>query len=294
MAKTGRDAGLVKDASTLPRQVEQRAKTRPDPASQTGAVDDPGAGPCYAGVTRTPLETRPVTLAGILFDKDGTFVDFDATWGDGTYTVMTLLSDGNAAIFDALVEAMHYDVAHRRFHPTSPLIAGSPDTYLHLWADVLGRRDDPAFLADMNRHFADATLKALAPIGRPSDVMAALHARGLTLGLATNDSEASGRAQVAALGLDAHMDFLAGYDSGHGAKPGPGMVLAFADRLGVPPARIAMVGDSLHDMHAARAAGAVAVAVLTGPAPRAVLETAADHVLDDIGGLPALVDALAA
>lgn len=234
-----------------------------------------------------------MTLAGILFDKDGTFVDFDATWGEGTYTVMDVLSGGDPAVFGRLVAAMHYDVARRRFHPTSPLIAGAPDTYMHLWADVLGRPSDRAFLDDMNRRFADATLRALAPIGSPGAVMEALHRRGLKLGLATNDSEASGRAQVAALGLDAHMDFLAGYDSGHGAKPGPGMVLAFADRLGVPPSRVAMVGDSLHDMHAARAAGAVAVAVLTGPATRGDLEGSADHVLDGLADLPALVDALA-
>ncbi|MDX7953571.1 HAD-IA family hydrolase, partial [Lichenihabitans sp. Uapishka_5] len=213
-----------------------------------------------------------MTLAGILFDKDGTFVDFDATWGEGTHAVMTLLSAGDAGRFERLGAALHYDAPRRRFHPTSPLIAGAPDDYLHLWATILERPNDHAFLADMNRHFADATLRALTPIGAPGAVMEALHRRGLKLGLATNDSEASGRAQVMALGLDAHMDFLAGYDTGHGAKPGPGMVLAFAASLGVPPGRIAMVGDSLHDMQAARVAGAVAVAVLTGPATRTMLE----------------------
>jgi phosphoglycolate phosphatase len=234
-----------------------------------------------------------VTLAGILFDKDGTFVDFDVTWGEGTYTVVEMLSAGDPTVFGRLVEALHYDPHRRRFHPTSPLIAGAPDSYVHLWAEVLGRHNDAGFMGEMNRHFADATLKTLAPIGEPSVVMDALHRRGLKLGLATNDSEASGRAQVAALGLDAHLDFLAGYDSGHGAKPGPGMVLAFADHLGVAPDCIAMVGDSLHDMTAARAAGALAIAVLTGPAPREALEGVADHVLAGIADLPALVDSLA-
>ena len=232
-------------------------------------------------------------LAGILFDKDGTFVDFDRTWGTAGYEVMRIMSRGNPAIFGNIVAAMHYDVPTRRFHPTSPLIAGAPDTYVQLWAEALERQNDDAFLADLNRHFADQTLRALAPIGSPSEVMDALHTRGLRLGLATNDTEASGRAQVAALGLDAHMDFLAGYDSGHGAKPGPGMVLAFADHLGVAPSQIAMVGDSVHDLNAARAAGALAVAVLTGPATRADLEPLADHVLTGIDALPALVDMLA-
>ena len=58
------------------------------------------------------------------------------------------------------------------------------------------------------------------------------------------------------------------------------------------PTQIAMVGDSRHDLEAARAAGAVAVAVLSGPADRAALAPLADHVVDDIAALPALFAAL--
>lgn len=229
-------------------------------------------------------------LAGILFDKDGTFVDFDKTWGAATYAVMRTMSGGDGEAFERVAAAMHYEVESRSFRATSPLIAGAPDTYVHLWAEALGQPNDAAMLEAMNRHFADETLRALAPIGQPSAVMYALHGRGLKLGLATNDSEASGRAQVAALGLDGYMDFFAGYDTGHGAKPGAGMVRAFADYLGVSAGRIAMVGDSSHDLAAARACGALAVAVLTGPATRATLEPLADHVIDGIADLPELVD----
>ena len=70
------------------------------------------------------------------------------------------------------------------------------------------------------------------------------------------------------------------------------MILAFADHLQVAPAKIAMVGDSAHDLTAARAAGAVAIAVLTGPAQRDALEPLADHVIDGIECLPALVDVI--
>jgi hypothetical protein len=66
------------------------------------------------------------------------------------------------------------------------------------------------------------------------------------------------------------------------------MVSAFAQRLGVTTERIAMVGDTLHDLDAARAAGAVAVAVLSGPVGREVLEPHADYVIADISALPAL------
>ena len=42
------------------------------------------------------------------------------------------------------------------------------------------------------------------------------------------------------------------------------MLLAFADAVGIAPARIVMVGDSTHDLHAGRAAGMQTVGVLTG------------------------------
>lgn len=233
-------------------------------------------------------------IAAILFDKDGTLVDFDRTWGPAAYEVMRRMSQGDAATMARLAQAMHYGVEDRRFRPTSPLVAGAPDTYVHLWAQALGRPDDAAMLDDLNRHFTEETLRSLAPLGDPRPVLDALQARGLKLGLATNDIEASARAQLAALGLDAHLDFVVGFDSGHGGKPGPGMVLAFARHLGIEPERIALVGDSPLDLRAARAAGALAVAVLSGPAPREDLEPLADHVLAGIEDLPALLDRLAA
>ena len=121
--------------------------------------------------------------------------------------------------------------------------------------------------------------------------------RGFILGIATNDSEASARAQAAVMRIETHLDFIAGYDSGHGSKPDPGMVSAFAAMHGLTIGRVALVGDSLHDLHAARAAGACAIAVLSGPlgkAARTELAPLADHVLGSIAELPDLLDQLAA
>jgi phosphoglycolate phosphatase len=110
-----------------------------------------------------------------------------------------------------------------------------------------------------------------------------LRERGLRLGVATNDSEAALRAQIQRLRIGALIDFCCGYDSGHGAKPGPGMVEAFARALGLPAAAIAVVGDSLHDLDMARAAGAgLTIGVLTGASPREILAPHADHVIASI------------
>jgi len=232
------------------------------------------------------------TLRGILFDKDGTLIDFDRTWGPAAHAVMTTLSGGDRARFDALVRVSHFVVAEQRFLPTSPLLAGASSVYGPLWAAALDRPAGPDLYGEMDRLFREAALRTLHPIGAPAGLAAALRAADYTLGIATNDAEASARAQAEVLGLTRHLDFVAGYDSGHGAKPGPGMVLAFAEHLGVAPHRIALVGDTVADTRAARAAGAVAVAVLSGPlgeGARETMEREADHVIGSIHDLPELL-----
>jgi phosphoglycolate phosphatase len=234
-----------------------------------------------------------VALRAILFDKDGTLIDFDATWGPAAYEVMRALAGDDERAFAELVRVSEYILEERRFLPTSPLVAGSSASYGPLWAEALKRPPTADFYREMDALFGYWGLRSLSPIGRPAELAHALAAGGYRLGIATNDAESSGRAQAEALGLMAHLDFIAGYDSGFGGKPHPGMVLAFAAHCAVAPHEVALVGDSLHDLEAARAAGAVGIAVLTGPLghrARTELEPHADHVIASIDDLPALLD----
>jgi phosphoglycolate phosphatase len=228
-------------------------------------------------------------LKGILFDKDGTLIDFDRTWGPAAYEVMREMAAGDEAVFARLAEVNQFVVDEKRFLRSSPLVAGSSASYGHLWAAALGRQDGPELHQEMNRRFRTWGERTLSPIGEPLDVLKALADDGYRLGIATNDAEASALAQADRMGLMPHLDYIAGYDSGHGGKPEPGMVLGFARKIGVAPGEVALVGDSTHDLHAARAAGAVAIAVLSGPAPRRELEPHADHVVETIADLPALL-----
>lgn len=236
-----------------------------------------------------------MALRAILFDKDGTLIDFDATWGPAAYEVMRTLAAGDERAFAELIRVSEYIEHERRFLPSSPLVAGSSAHYGPLWAQALGRTPGTDLYREMDELFRVWGLRHLAPIGEPAAVARALSERTLRLGIATNDAEASARSQAEALGLMPFLDFIAGYDSGFGGKPHPGMVLAFADRLGVAAGEVALVGDSLHDLETARLAGAVGIAVLTGPLKRAArsdLEPHADHVIESIADLPAFIDTL--
>ena len=225
-------------------------------------------------------------LSALLFDKDGTLVHFDRTWGPAAGAVMRTLAAGDARALARLEAARHYLPDEERFLFTSPLVSGSSAHYGPLWAHAIGRPATPEFFALIDALFAQEGLASLTPIGNPRATLARLHADGFRLGIVTTDGEDGARRQAEALGLLPLLDAIHGYDSGFGSKPGPGMVSAFAERFGHPPASMAVIGDSPHDLSAARGAGARFILVRSGPAPVDELIADADLVVDSIDDLP--------
>jgi phosphoglycolate phosphatase len=224
-------------------------------------------------------------IRAILFDKDGTLVDFQRTWGPATHTVMTELCNGDGAAFARLAAVSLYDPAERRLLPGSPVVIETTYGYGKLWAEALGVPLTPEFVDRIDGMYFQTTLDHLTPMGDVKALLGGFRARGLRLGLMTNDADANTRAQMQRLGLDQLLEFIAAYDSGFGHKPDPDPVLAFAKFANVVPAEIAVVGDTEHDLVAARAAGATAVGVLSGPVPRERLEPHADVLLPSIAKL---------
>ena len=226
-------------------------------------------------------------IRALLFDKDGTLVDFQRTWGPAVDEVMRHLAHGSRAAYERLAAASRFIEAERRFLPDSPLIGEPTQVFGALWAAALSRAPSAEFFAEIDGLLRDATTSHLAAIGDPKAVLTDLASRSYRIGMITNDPEATARAHVRKLGLDGILEFIAGYDSGFGAKPEPGPVLAFAHALGVAPAEIAMVGDTVLDLIAARAAGALAIGVLTGPASAETLAPHADALIASYTELPA-------
>jgi len=229
-------------------------------------------------------------IDGLLFDKDGTLFDFRVSWGRWAQAFLTRIArDRPHAI--RLGKAIGFDVETGTFASDSPVIAATAaDIAAALAPEMPGL--SVADLTDwIDASAGQAPMSEAVPL-RP--LLSALRDQGLRLGVATNDSEVPARQHLANHGITDCFDFISGYDSGHGAKPGPGMCLAFARQLGLEPSRVAMVGDSRHDLEAGRAAGMRTVAVLTGIAKREELEPHADVVLADIGAIPGWISGLKA
>ncbi len=229
-------------------------------------------------------------IDGVIFDKDGTLFDFRKAWGPWTRRVLAELAADDAAAAD-MGRAIGFDPQTGTFAPDSLVIAATVQDSAEALLPFLPGRTLAALTDQLDRWSMEVALAETVPL---APYLRGMRARGLKIGLATNDTEAPARAHLDAFGITPLFDFIAGYDSGHGGKPGPGMLLAFLRETGLAAPRVAMVGDSTHDLVAGRAAGMRTVAVLTGVAEEADLAPYADTVLPDIGALPAWIDSLTA
>ena len=225
-----------------------------------------------------------MTIEAIVFDKDGTLFDFAATWEAWAEAFLLRATGQDRARAQVIGAQIGFDLATRCFAPDSVVIAGTPAEVAEALGGHFPDLSGPALIDMLNEEAERAPQVEAVPLAPFLD---GLRARGLRLGVATNDAEAPARAHLGAAKVLDRFDFVAGFDSGYGAKPEPGPLLAFCSAVDVDPARALMVGDSTHDLHAGRAAGMSTLGVLTGMAGADELAPHADAVLPDIGHIPA-------
>lgn len=244
--------------------------------------------PGLSGGAHRGQSARMARYDAILFDKDGTLYDFQSTYGGWAAGMVHELAGGDAVLAEVLAAELKLDRATSRFEPDSVAIAGTTAEMTEALAPHL-----PIPPGEIHARIdASAHGVPLAEAVPLSVFLADLRGRGLGLGVVTNDTESAAREHLRRTGILDDFGFVAGFDSGHGAKPSPGPVLAGARALGAAPERTVMVGDSTHDLVAGRAAGMTTVAVLTGVAPADELHPFADVIFPDIGHIPGWLDGL--
>ncbi len=153
----------------------------------------------------------------------------------------------------------------------------------------LGREPEPgevdALIADYLAHLERDLPGSLRVLPDADRVLTWLGARPeVRLGVATGNVAAGARAKLTTAGLAHHFRFGGyGCDSTDRAE----LVAVAIAKSGIGKDDTAVVvGDTVHDVSAARACGARVVAVTTGSDDRATLEaTGADAVLDGLGEL---------
>lgn len=223
---------------------------------------------------------------GLLFDKDGTLIDFEKTWTNIFFDLARHAAKGDEKKMKALLERSGYDFTNQRFSGDGLLATGNIYDMIELWYPGLSPEEQQAKISEQTAYSASKVNDYLTPIEGVGDTLHVLKKAGFKLGIATNDSEAGARRNTEQLGWDGLFDLILGFDSVENPKPAGDQVRRFAQFCTTTPARIAMIGDNSIDMNAARDGGAYAIGVLSGNGMRKQLEPLADQVLSSVNDLP--------
>lgn len=139
---------------------------------------------------------------------------------------------------------------------------------------------------------ADPTVARLEATTGAGELLAALLARGVTLGLVTGNTPAAAASKLRRAGLDPDLFSVGGYGDVCATREElvtAAVTQAMAHMPGLYRDQVAVVGDTALDVASAHALGSRAVAVLGGRGERVALEGAhADAVLTDLSPVAAL------
>lgn len=234
-------------------------------------------------------------MRGVLFDKDGTLLDFEASWS-GVYRDLCLdLAEGDTAVAQSMLIAGGLDPETGRFRSGGPLAAGTTIDIVEIWFPELVGEGQRAMVERIDRVFHQNGITCSVPVPDLTLTLEALQHAGLRMGVATNDGTAATQAALAALQIDRFLPHVFGYDSVPHPKPAPDIVHAFCKAIGAVPSEIVVIGDNPHDIEMARSAGAgAAIGVLTGNSGKEDLAPLADAVLQSVAELPAWLGITAA
>ncbi|MDR9390455.1 MAG: HAD-IA family hydrolase [Trueperaceae bacterium] len=192
----------------------------------------------------------------VVFDLDGTLID----------SLPDIVASFRAAFVDRGLPAPRAGAVRAEVgRPLEAMIAAfAPDRV----ADVA---------AAYRRIYPERFLDTTAPFPGALETLAALRARGLRTAVATTKRTAMARDLVEAVGLAPYLDHVQGTDD-LPAKPAPDVV--WAALRAVAAEGTWMVGDTVHDLEAGRAAGLATYGVTWGTHDAATLRTAAPDALE--------------
>jgi phosphoglycolate phosphatase len=223
---------------------------------------------------------RGQPIEAVLFDLDGTLLD----------TAADIALALNRTVAEYGWNPAAQDDVRRMIGRGSPIL-------IERTAAAQGRTLDEALQAAMVERFfhhygalQEKNEFAALPYPGVRESLQYLHGAGLRTGVVTNKQQRFARGLLELLELIAWVDLVVGGDSCERRKPDPQPLLFACERLGVPPERTLMVGDSINDVKAARGANIAVVCVPygynEGQDPR---ELPCDALIDTLADLPGLL-----
>lgn len=240
---------------------------------------------------------KKTRIKAILFDKDGTLIEFERTW----FPIVSRVLDGMRRDFGLPREivtlvARASGIGPRGFLRESLVQSATTSDLVAYWAGFLQDRGFPVPEKSLAELFREAsTRQDLGPylVAGVQSFLARLLAKGFRLGIATSDSRASTIHGLSQAGILDSFDFIAADGDGLPAKPDPGAALEFRRRFDLPEDGLAIIGDSYGDMVFARRSGSRFIGMRTGCNESGRFVEAGYPVVTDFSDLAAMEALLA-
>lgn len=241
--------------------------------------------------------TRPVRA--VIFDKDGTLIDFGSLWSAVAHSRIANIVGGvgtrdTGKLQSLLLAATGLGPAGN-VDPFGPLATASRSEeltmaagtlYVHCGIPYVEARElcRQAFAAVNETELLETYTRPLP--GVPA-ILQYLRQAGLQLGIASTDTTANIMRGNQLLDIEDLIAVSLGADRVPSGKPNPDMLILAAELLNIPVAEMIMVGDGVVDMQMGRNAGvAFTVGVLTGVARAEQLQPFADILLPSLSEWP--------
>lgn len=236
---------------------------------------------------------HPFDIELVVFDKDGTLIDFERLWGQRARQGVAALVqrvEGDAVLTRSLFHSLGYDPKTGVTAGNGPLATAVMSKLCTIMAAVLYQHGFSWDAAE--EHVRDSfALKMGAPPTaeqiRPSGDVAGLFQRlsraGASIAVVTSDDREATIVTLSLLGATDSVTLLICGNDDIPNKPAPDALWRIANQLNIAPERIMMVGDTVSDLLFGENAGVgCLVGVLGGVGDNAALIALADVVVDSI------------
>lgn len=227
-------------------------------------------------------------IKGILFDKDGTLVDFNSLWLESTYELITYIARKHADVYSTEKNkeiASLLGLLDNQIDEHSVLASMTSQDIAKIIADNLHANVEQIH-EEINDFYYAYILKnkdKIRGIGNLLVLLKQLKNEGLIIGIVTADNLDITKLTLSVLEIEPYVDFIATADL-YEKKPNKEAMLAFCEKFSLQEDEVIHVGDTLIDMKFSKH-GKFGVGVLSGVGTEQTLEKYTPYIIESVHSL---------